>query len=73
MKIKHYELAVPEANPFQFCVLGREKYAQALMSMMMRYKMVLCSPLITPEERGKRLLLKCGRLAESARFPNTVF
>ncbi|NII83487.1 MULTISPECIES: P-loop NTPase fold protein [unclassified Pedobacter] len=38
MKIKHYDITIPENNPFQNCKLDRQKYADALTSLVANYK-----------------------------------
>ncbi|RZJ45096.1 MAG: hypothetical protein EOO19_11370 [Chryseobacterium sp.] len=58
MKIRHHNFSIPEANPFQMCVLDREKYAKALTSLIANYKSGFVLSINNPWGTGKTTFIK---------------
>lgn len=60
-KVKHYDIAIPDANPFQHCVLDREKYAKAMTSLVANYKGGFVLSINNPWGTGKTTFIRMWR------------
>lgn len=58
MKIKHYEIAIPDSNPFENCKLDRKKYAEALTNVVATYKNGFVLSVNNPWGTGKTTFIK---------------